>query len=51
MVEYQVERANRRKDLLRFPTELTKEEAKTHPIVMVNAVIVIHVDVDKVHRR
>jgi len=36
---------------MKFPTESTKEEAKTHPIVMVNAVIVVLVDVDKVQRR
>lgn len=35
----------------RFPAESTKEEAKTHPILMVNAVIVVLVDVDKVPRR
>ncbi|MFA5869702.1 MAG: Lin0512 family protein [Candidatus Bathyarchaeia archaeon] len=36
---------------LKFPAESTKEEAKTHPIVMVNTVIVVLVDVDKVPRR
>lgn len=36
---------------LKFPDESTKDEAKTHPIVMVNAVIVVLVDVDKVPRR
>jgi len=36
---------------LRFPAESTKDDAKTHPIVMVNAVIVVLVDVDKVQRR
>ena len=36
---------------IKFPTESTKDEAKTHPIVKVNAVIVVHVDVDKVPRR
>lgn len=35
----------------RFPAESTKEEAKTHPILMVNAVIVVMVDVDKVPRK
>ena len=35
----------------RFPAESTKEEAKTHPILMVNAVIVVLVDVDKVPRK
>jgi uncharacterized protein (TIGR02058 family) len=34
-----------------FPYESTKAEAKTHPIVMVNAVIVVLVDVDKVKRK
>lgn len=34
-----------------FPAESTKEEAKTHPILMVNAVIVVLVDVDKVPRK
>ena len=36
---------------LKFPVESTKEEAKTHSMVMVNAVIVVLVDVDKVPRR
>ncbi|MCX6649870.1 MAG: Lin0512 family protein [Candidatus Bathyarchaeota archaeon] len=36
---------------LKFPDESTKDEAKTHPIVMVNAVIVVLVDVDKVPRK
>ena len=36
---------------LRFPTESTVEEARSHPVVMVNAVIVVLVDVDKVPRR
>ena len=36
---------------LRFPTDLTREEAKTHPIMMVNAVIVVLIDVDKVPRK
>ncbi len=36
---------------LKFPAESTKDEAKTHPIVMVNAVIVVLVDVDKVPRK
>ncbi len=35
----------------RFPAEATKDEAKTHPILMVNAVIVVLVDVDKVPRK
>ena len=35
----------------RFPAESTKDEAKTHPILMVNAVIVVMVDVDKVPRK
>lgn len=35
----------------KFPTETTKDEAKTHPILMVNAVIVVLVDVDKVPRK
>lgn len=35
----------------RFPADSTKEEAKTHPILMVNAVIVVMVDVDKVPRK
>ena len=36
---------------LRFPAESTKEEAKTHSILMVNAVIVVLVDVDKIPRK
>jgi len=36
---------------LRFPAESTKEEAKTHAIVMANAVIVVLVDVDRVQRK
>jgi uncharacterized protein (TIGR02058 family) len=36
---------------LRFPAENTREEAKTHAIVMVNAVIVVLVDVDRVQRK
>ena len=36
---------------LKFPADSTKEEAKTHPIVMVNAIIVVLVDVDKVPRK
>jgi uncharacterized protein (TIGR02058 family) len=36
---------------LKFPADSTKDEAKTHPIVMVNAVIVVLVDVDKVPRK
>ena len=36
---------------LRFPAESTKEEAKTHAIVMANAVIVVLVDVDSVQRK
>ncbi len=36
---------------LKFPADSTKEEAKTHSIVMVNAVIVVLVDVDKVPRK
>jgi len=36
---------------IKFPTDSTRDEAKTHPIVMVNAVIVVLVDVDKVQRR
>ena len=34
-----------------FPTILTAEEAKTHGIVMVNAVIVVLVDVERLERR
>ncbi|MBM3291181.1 hypothetical protein FJY84_00720 [Candidatus Bathyarchaeota archaeon] len=36
---------------LRFPTEGTPEEARTHGITMVNAAIVVLIDVDKVERR
>jgi len=36
---------------LRFPAENTSEEAKTHAIVMANAVIVVLVDVDRVQRK
>jgi uncharacterized protein (TIGR02058 family) len=36
---------------LRFPVEITREEAKTHAIVMANAVIVVLVDVDRVQRK
>jgi uncharacterized protein (TIGR02058 family) len=36
---------------LEFPTNGTLEEAKTHGVVMVNACIVVLVDVDKVERR
>jgi len=36
---------------LRFPAEITREEAKTHAIVMANAVIVVLVDVDRVQRK
>jgi len=36
---------------MKFPTESTKEEAKTHPILMVNAIIVVLVDVEKVQRK
>ena len=36
---------------LKFPAESTIDEAKTHSIVMVNAVIVVLVDVDKVPRK
>jgi len=36
---------------LEFPTEDTVEEARTHGVVMVNACIVVLVDVDKVERR
>ena len=36
---------------LKFPADSTRDEAKTHPIVMVNAVIVVLVDVDKVPRK
>ena len=36
---------------IKFPAETTKDDAKTHPILMVNAVIVVLVDVDKVQRK
>lgn len=36
---------------IRFPTDSTEDEAKTHGLVMVNAVIVVLVDVDKVERK
>lgn len=36
---------------IRFPTETTSDEAKTHGLVMVNAVIVVLIDVDKVERK
>jgi hypothetical protein len=36
---------------LEFPAEDTVEEARTHGVVMVNACIVVLVDVDKVERR
>ena len=36
---------------MKFPAESTKEEAKTHPILMVNAIIVVLVDVEKVQRK
>lgn len=36
---------------LKFPTEDTAAEAKTHGIVMVNACIVVLVDVDKAKRK
>lgn len=36
---------------LRFPAETTREETKTHAIVMANAVIVVLVDVDRVQRK
>lgn len=36
---------------LKFPNESTREEAKTHSIVIVNAVIVVLIDVDQVSRR
>ena len=34
-----------------FPTASTRKEARTHDIVMANAVIVVLVDVEKVERR
>lgn len=36
---------------MRFPMPSTAEEARTHGIVMVNAVIVVLVDADKVERK
>jgi uncharacterized protein (TIGR02058 family) len=36
---------------LRFPPEVTPDEAKTHGVTIVNAVLVVLVDVDKVERR
>ena len=36
---------------MRFPNYSTNENAKTHPIVMVNAVIVVLIDVDKIERK
>jgi uncharacterized protein (TIGR02058 family) len=36
---------------LKFPSDSTKDEAKTHSIVMVNAIIVVLVDVNKVPRK
>ena len=36
---------------MKFPAESTKEEVKTHPILMVNAIIVVLVDVEKVQRK
>jgi uncharacterized protein (TIGR02058 family) len=36
---------------MRFPTQATSEEAKTHGIVMANAVIVVLVDVEMLDRR
>jgi uncharacterized protein (TIGR02058 family) len=36
---------------IRFPTDTTSDEAKTHGLVMVNAVIVVLIDVDKVERK
>jgi uncharacterized protein (TIGR02058 family) len=36
---------------IKFPVDSTMEEARTHPIVIVNAVIVVLVDVDRVPRR
>lgn len=35
----------------RFPTESTKQEAKTHSILIVNVVIVVMIDVDKAPRK
>jgi hypothetical protein len=36
---------------LRFPSDTTPDEAKTHGVTIVNAVIVVLIDVEKVHRR
>ena len=36
---------------IRFPTPSTVDEAKTHGIVMVNAVIVVLIDVEKLERK
>jgi len=36
---------------LSFPAETTREETKTHAIVMVNALIVVLVDMDRVQRK
>ncbi len=36
---------------LEFPVEATAEEARTHGVVMVNACIVVLIDVDKARRR
>jgi uncharacterized protein (TIGR02058 family) len=35
---------------IRFPVESTEDEAKTHPIVMANAVIVVLIDMEKMER-
>lgn len=36
---------------IRFPVDTTKDEAKTHPIVIANAVIVVLLDIDKIERK
>jgi hypothetical protein len=36
---------------MRFPHYSTNEIVKTHPIVMVNAVIVVLIDVDRIERK
>jgi hypothetical protein len=36
---------------IKFPAPSTSEEARTHGIVMANAVIVVLLDVDKLERR
>lgn len=36
---------------MRFPYDTTNEIARTHPIVMVTAVIVVLIDVDKIERK